>query len=79
VYPQFFLFRFCIWRGFKNESDVCHVLCEKLFMLDGRPDISKLMLKQSLLCITNAVSLQIFASTKSFLAFFKFVETVKDV
>ena len=30
-----FLFRFCIWRGFKNKSDVCHVLCEEHFMLDG--------------------------------------------
>jgi len=28
-----FLFRFCIWRGFKNESNVCHVMCEELFML----------------------------------------------
>ena len=32
--PNFFLFRF--WRGFKNKSDVCHVLCEEVFMLDGR-------------------------------------------
>ena len=46
--PHFFLFRFCIWRGFKNKSDVCHVLWEELFMLDGRPHITKLMLKQSL-------------------------------
>jgi len=45
--PHFFLCRFCIWRGFKNKSDVCHVLCELLFMLDGRPYIAKLMLKQS--------------------------------
>ena len=29
-----FLFRICIWRSSKNESDVCHVLCEVLFMLD---------------------------------------------
>ena len=29
--PHYFLFRFCIWRGFKNGSDVCHVLCEELF------------------------------------------------
>jgi len=29
-----FLFWFRIWRGFKNKSDLCHVLCEKLFMLD---------------------------------------------
>jgi len=34
--PHFFLFTFCIWRGFKNKSDVCHVLCEELFMLHGR-------------------------------------------
>jgi len=31
---QFFLFRFCISRGFKSKSDICHVLCEELFMLD---------------------------------------------
>jgi len=43
-----FLFRFCIWRGFKYKSDVCHVLCEELFMLGGRPHIAMLMLKQSL-------------------------------
>jgi len=35
--PHFFLFKFCIWRGFKTKSDVCHALCEALFMLDGRP------------------------------------------
>jgi len=46
--PNFFLFTFCMWRGFKNKSDVCHVLCEELFMLNGRPHIAKLMLKQSL-------------------------------
>jgi len=34
--PHFFS-RFCILRGFKKKSDVCHVLCEELFMLDGRP------------------------------------------
>ena len=32
--PHFFLFRFCIWKGFKNKSDVCHVLCVEPFMLD---------------------------------------------
>jgi len=47
--PHFFLFRFCIWRGFKNKSDVCHVLCEELFMLEGRLRIAKFMLKQSLM------------------------------
>jgi len=45
--PHFFLFGFCNWRGFKNKSDVCHVLSEELFMLDGRPHITTLMLKQS--------------------------------
>jgi len=44
--PPLFLFRFCIWRGFKNKSDVCHVLCEELLILDGRPHVAKLMLKQ---------------------------------
>jgi len=47
--PYFFLFRFCTWRGLKNKSDVCHILCEELFMLDGRPYIAKLMLEQSLM------------------------------
>jgi len=46
--PLTFLFRFCVWRGFKNKSDICHILCEKLFMLDSTPHIAKLMLKQSL-------------------------------
>jgi len=46
--PTLFLFRFCIWRGFKNKNDVCQVLYEELFMLDGGPHIAKLMLKQSL-------------------------------
>jgi len=46
-YPlHFFLFRFWIWRGSKNKI-VCHVLCEELFILDGRPHIAKLMLKLS--------------------------------
>jgi len=31
----FFLFRSCILRSFKNKSEVCHVLCEELFMLGG--------------------------------------------
>jgi len=29
-----FLLRFCIWRSSKYKSDVCHVLCEVLIMLD---------------------------------------------
>jgi len=48
VHPTFFLFRFCIWRGLRNKNDVCHVLCEELFMLGGRLHIAKFMLKQSL-------------------------------
>jgi len=46
--PPTFFFRFFIWRGFKNKSDVCHVLCKELFMLDGRPLTVKVMLKQNL-------------------------------
>jgi len=46
--PTHFYLRFCIWRGLKNKSDVCHVLCEELFMLGGRPHMVKLRLKQSL-------------------------------
>jgi len=47
--PPLFLFRFYIWRGFKNKSDVCHFLSEELFMLYGWPhNIAKFMLKQTL-------------------------------
>jgi len=45
--PHFFLFRFCLWRGFTNKSDVCHAFCEELFISDGRLHIAKFMLKQS--------------------------------
>jgi len=41
--PHFF-----VWRGFRKKSDVSHVLCEELFMSDGRLHIAKLMLKHSL-------------------------------
>ena len=46
--PPTFFSRVCIWRGFKNKSNVCHVLCKELFKLDGRLYIAKFMLKQSL-------------------------------
>jgi len=56
--PHFFLFRFCIWKGFKNKSYVCYVLCEELFMSNGRPHIANLMLKQSFFfCTTDSVTL----------------------
>jgi len=32
--PHIFIFRFCIWRGFKTKSIICHILCEELFMFD---------------------------------------------
>ena len=32
--PHLFLFRFFSWRGFKNRSDVCRVLCEEHFIFD---------------------------------------------
>jgi len=51
---HFFLFRFCIWRRFKNKN-VCHVLCEEVFILDGRPHMAKLMLKQSLVSLVLLV------------------------
>jgi len=34
--PQYFLFKFWLWRDSKSESDVWHVLFEELFMLDVR-------------------------------------------
>jgi len=46
--PTFFSLDFVFGEVSKNKSDVCHVFCEELFMLDGRPHKAKLMLKQSL-------------------------------
>jgi len=44
--PTFFSLGFVFGEVSKNQIDVCHVLCEELLMLDGRPYIAKLMLKQ---------------------------------
>jgi len=57
--PTFFSLLFClfIWRGFKIKRDVCHFLCEELFMFDGRPHIVKMMLKRVWYGITDSVSL----------------------
>jgi len=33
---RIFLFKFYISGDFENESDICHVLCEELYMLDVR-------------------------------------------
>jgi len=46
--PTFFSLGFVFGEVSKIKVIVCHVLCEELFMLDGRPHIAKLMLKQSL-------------------------------
>jgi len=46
--PTFFSLGFVFREVSKNESDVCHVFCEELFMLGGRPNKAKLMMKQSL-------------------------------
>jgi len=46
--PLTFFSRFCIWKVSKTKSDVCHVLCEEFFTLDGRLHIAKFMFKQSL-------------------------------
>ena len=72
VPPHFFLFRVCIWWGFKNKSDVCHVLCDELFMLDDRPHIAMLMLKQKFGVVSLILLVYKFlASIKQFLACFK--------
>ena len=33
--PPLFSLRVCIWKGFKTECDVYHVLCEDFFILVG--------------------------------------------
>ena len=69
-----FLFSVYIWRSSKNESDVCHVLCEVLFMLDvthSKVDVETDFGVVSL----DSVSLYILASIK-YLPFFKFLETI---
>ena len=61
--PPIFLFRFCIWRSSKNKSDICHVLCEVLFMLDvthSQVDVETEFGVVSL----NSVCLSILASIK---------------
>jgi len=61
--PPLFLFRICIWRSSKNKSDVCHVLCEVLFMLDvthSQVDVETEFGMVSL----ESVSLPILASVK---------------
>ena len=77
--PHFFLFGFCIWRGFKKKNDVCYVLCEDLFMLDGRPSIAKFMLQQSLVRHHWFCSFINFSFDKIIFSIFKFLEAVKDV
>jgi len=49
--PPYFSLRFCIWRGFRTKSDVCHVACEEFFMLDVTAHIAMLMLKQSVVSL----------------------------
>ena len=41
--PPFFSLGFVFGEVLKI-SDVCHILCEELFMLHGRPHIAKFML-----------------------------------
>jgi len=68
--PHFFLFRFCIWRGFKNKSDICYVLCEELYMLDvthGRVDVYKESGVVSLILIFYSVN---FSFNKMILSIF---------
>jgi len=70
-----FLFWFRIWRGFKNKRDLCHVLCEKLFMLDVTH--SQFHVETEFVVVPLIlIFLQILAPIKWFLAFYKFLETV---
>ena len=70
--PHFFLFRFWIWWGFKNKSDVCHVLCDELFMLGGRPHIAMLMLKQKFDVVSLILLVyKLLASIKYFFSIFR--------
>ena len=72
-----FLFRFCIWRSSKNKSDVCHVLCEVLIMLDvthSQVDVET----EFGVVLLDSVSLSAIASIKLYLACFRFLETAKD-
>jgi len=34
IAPSLFSHKVCVWRVFKTKCDVCHVLCEEIFMLD---------------------------------------------
>jgi len=45
--PHFFSLGFVFGEVLKIR-DVCHILCEELSMLHGRPHIAKFMLLQSL-------------------------------
>jgi len=77
--PPHFLFRFCIWRGSKIKSDVCHVLREVLFMLDVTQSqvddetefpvsLDTYVVSLSLISL-DSVGLSILASIKWYLAF----------
>jgi len=42
--PTLLSLKVCIWKGFKNKCDVCHVLCEEFIILDvthGYVDVEK--------------------------------------
>jgi len=61
--PPLFLFRFCIWRSSKNKSDVCHVLCQVLIMLDvthSQVDVET----EFGVVLLDSVSLSVIASIK---------------
>jgi len=61
--PPLFLFRFCSWRSSKNKSDVCHVLCEVLIMLDvtnSQVDVET----EFGVVLLDSVSLSVIASIK---------------
>jgi len=61
--PPLFIFRFSIWRSSKNKSDICHVLCEVLIMLDvthSQVDVET----EFGVVLLDSVSLSVIASIK---------------
>ena len=61
--PTFFSLGFVF--GEVSKTKVCHVLCDELFMLDGRPHIAMLMLKQK------------FGAVSPILLVYKFLASIK--
>jgi len=78
--PTTFFSRFFIQRGFKNKNDVCHILCEELFMLGitrSQVDIETEFVWYWYDITAPDIFIH-FSFDEMFLAFCKFLETAKD-